>query len=419
MKKLKIYFIGSLIVLICGGASVFIFNSVLFYHTEYSGSGNIFGVLERKSCQNSAGKNQNPFKNKNDKSVSRDLSGIDLSVVDLSDKIAILLNSDFDAFTKWPKDLPKSFVPSKIFEIGKNPGLGIKELHKANIYGKGVSIAIIDQRIVTGHSAYKERLKFYEEIHYSRLHNLLERGGHGEAMISIAAGNISGVAPKSNIYYIATDPGTMSVFSSSWYVYDFKWVAKAVRRVLSINKMLPADEKIRVIVFSFAWPDGSVKGYDELLKALDEAEKEGIFISSPLSLKLYGYRIASLDRGSLKDPDFLASYSPSIWFDYFSSSKTDIKTIYAPSDSRTVASFTGEDDYHFLKQGRYSFALSYVAGVYALAYQEDNKMTPERFLKTAFDTAELLSVQKKDKKYKIRAINPKKIIKNKANKKKT
>jgi Subtilase family len=410
LKHWKIYLKGGLIVVFCGFAAIFIFNSFLFYNTEYSGSGNIYGVLERGLGQKSKYKNQEPFKDKKNKSRSRDLSGIDLSAVDLKDSEAILLNSDFDNFTKWPKELPKSFVPSKIFEMGKNPGLGIKNFHKKNINGKGVSIAIIDQRIFTEHSGYRERLKLYEEIHYSKLHNLLGRGGHGEAMVSVVAGNVSGVAPKSDIYYIATDPGTMSVFSSSWYVYDFNWLAKAVRRILSINKLLPSNEKIKIIVFSFAWPDGSVKGYEELLKVLDEAAKEGIFISSPLSLKLYGYRIAALDRVSLKNPNSFGSYAPSIWFDYFSSGSKDIKTIYAPSNSRAVASFTGKDDYHFFSRGRYSFALSYVAGVYALACQEDSSLTPKKFLKAAFETAEILAIQRKDKKYKIRVINPKKII---------
>ncbi len=414
MNKWNIYLKGGLIVILCGFASILIFNSFLFYNTEYSGSGNIFGVLERKARQKTNRKNQEPFKNKNNKSSNRDLSGVDLSAVDLSDKAGILLNSDFDAFTKWPKNLPKSFIPSKILEMGKNPGFGIRALHKKNINGKGVSIAVIDQRILTGHSEYKERLKLYEEIHYLRLHDLLERGGHGEAMISIAAGNVSGVAPKSDIYYIATDPGTMSVFASSWYAYDFKWLAKAVNRILSVNKILPPSEKIKIMVFSFAWPEGSVKGYDELLKALSEAAKEGIFIASPLSSKLYGYRIAALDRASLREPNFFESYAPSIWFDFSSengSGNADMKTVYVPSNSRTVASAKGEDNYHFSKRGKYSFAVSYMAGVYALACQADNDMTPKKFLKAVFETAEILSVQEAEKKYKIKIINPGKIIK--------
>ncbi|MEA3306378.1 MAG: S8/S53 family peptidase [Elusimicrobiota bacterium] len=410
MKDWKVYFKVGLIMVFCGFAAILIFNSFLFYNTEYSSSGNSFGVLERKASHKTTRKNLNPFENKNDKSTNRDLSGIDLSAVDLSDKAAILLNSDFDTSTVWPKKLPKSFNPSKTFEMGKNPGFGIRTLHKKNINGKGVSIAVIDQRIFTGHSDYKERLKLYEEIHYSSLHNLLERGGHGEAMVSISAGKVSGVAPKSDIYYIATDPGTMSIFSSSWYVYDFKWLAKSVRRVLAINKILPEAKKIKVLVFSFAWPDGSVKGYDDLLEVLSEAAKEGIFISSPLSLKLYGYRIAALDRESMRDPELFASYKPSIWFESFLSGAEAIKTIYAPSNSRTVASSNNKDNYQFFMQGRYSFALSYVAGVYALAYQADKSMIPGKFLKAAFDTSENLTIQKKDKKYKIKVISPKKII---------
>lgn len=52
-----------------------------------------------------------------------------------------------------------------LMESGKNPGLGIRKLHKEGITGKGIGIAIIDQALLIDHVEYKEQLKMYEEIH--------------------------------------------------------------------------------------------------------------------------------------------------------------------------------------------------------------------------------------------------------------
>ena len=46
-----------------------------------------------------------------------------------------------------------------------------------------------------------------------------------------------------------------------------------------------------------------------------------------------------------------------------------------------------------------------------MACQVDNDMTPKKFLKAVFETAEILPVQEAEKKYKIKIINPGKIIK--------
>ena len=44
-------------------------------------------------------------------------------------------------------------------ELWKNPGLGIKSLHESGINGKGVDVAIIDQKLRLTHTEYKSRIK--------------------------------------------------------------------------------------------------------------------------------------------------------------------------------------------------------------------------------------------------------------------
>ena len=129
-----------------------------------------------------------------------DVRSYDLSSLSLKDRSDDLMMSCFDSKTKWSKDLPPSFNAKYIMELGKNPGLGIRTLHQMGITGKGVYIGLIDQGLLTQHVEYKDRLRFYEEIHC--LDD--EATMHGPATASILAGKTAGVAPEATLYYIAT-----------------------------------------------------------------------------------------------------------------------------------------------------------------------------------------------------------------------
>lgn len=83
-----------------------------------------------------------------------DLRGYDLSSLIIKDRLNDLMYASFDSKTKWPEGIPDSFNPEGIMELGKSPGLGIDELHKKGITGKGVGIAIIDQALLVDHTEY-------------------------------------------------------------------------------------------------------------------------------------------------------------------------------------------------------------------------------------------------------------------------
>ena len=108
-----------------------------------------------------------------------DLRMRDLSAYDLRGSAEDLLHSIFDTRTKWPGEewLPEGFDPSAILESGKDPGLGVRELHRKGITGEGVSIAIIDQALYQQHSEYTERIAFYEMSGNARLHVDARAGG--------------------------------------------------------------------------------------------------------------------------------------------------------------------------------------------------------------------------------------------------
>lgn len=394
MRKNLHYLKGLLIVLGCGFLAFWLFKSPVFYVTLKSEVPRIFergkSAFRIRSLKRVGGRN--------------DVSAFNLSDAMIPRTKTPLLNLSFDTLTVWPEGLPDGFSPSKVIEIGKNPGLGIKKIHEKGITGKGVSLAVIDQRIFTGHREYAENLKSYEEIHYFRFEKLLKRKGHGEAILSVLAGKTCGVAPGSHVYYIAVDPGTLTVFSPDYYSYDFKWLARAVRRTLEIDRKLPAGRKIKAIVFTFLWPDSSLPGYGELMDALDEASSRNIFIASPLS-DYYGYRIAGLTRSPLDDPDDFGSYEPSPLFEEFL--KNDkAKVIFVPGDSRTVASPYGAKEYAFVRRSKYSVSVSYLAGLWALAIGVKRDLKPADFMAKTYDSAKKIKYGRSE----IRIINPVKLI---------
>lgn len=92
----------------------------------------------------------------------------DLNKIDIQKILDAFPYVDFNTDTVWPEDLPVCYDPSAIMEAGKNPGLGVRSLHEQDITGKGVSIAIFDQTLLTGHSEYKDNLALlYSHTHWA------------------------------------------------------------------------------------------------------------------------------------------------------------------------------------------------------------------------------------------------------------
>jgi hypothetical protein len=112
-------------------------------------------------------------------------------------------------------------------------------------------------------------------------------------------------------------------------------VALAIRRVLEINRHLRPDRKIRAISIAVGPP---VPWLDERDAAITEARAQGIFVSS-------------------------------------------IYLHPRPLGPVVVASATAANAYCWIPPAP-SWAIAYWAGRYALAYQENPSITPEKFAKT-------------------------------------
>lgn len=159
-------------------------------------------------------------------------------------KAGRLLCADFDDQTVWPPSerMPPGYDPQRIMELGKNPGLGIRQLHGQGINGQGVGIAIVDQMLLVSHRECADRLLLYEEINYDPDS---PASVHGPAVASIAVGETVGVAPEADLYYIATwfsDPSGPGEFTP-----NFNYLAQAIHRILEVNRRLPTNRQIRVI----------------------------------------------------------------------------------------------------------------------------------------------------------------------------
>ena len=160
-----------------------------------------------------------------------DVRSMDLTKYTLTGRGDLLEEVIYDSYTKWPEDLPDGFVPEEILEFGKNPGLGIGQLHDMGYTGEGVSIAIIDQGLYSEHKEFAERLMGYE------LYHQFGEGAsmHGAAVTSIAVGQSCGVAPGADLYYIASSFGRITPIG---FKPDTNIVADAIYRVLEINELL-------------------------------------------------------------------------------------------------------------------------------------------------------------------------------------
>ncbi len=312
-----------------------------------------------------------------------DLRSRDLSRLDLSHSLNDLLFADFDSQTLWPSGewMPPSFDWQRIMELGKNPGLGVRQLHMQGITGYGVGIAIIDQTLLVDYQEYTSQLRLYEEMEDIKGGWLITQM-HGPAVASIAVGKTVGVAPEADLYYVASAVCGSGTRES----LDFSCLARAVRRIVEVNKQLPSDRKIRVLSMSIGWGPEQ-KGYSEITAAVQEAKAAGMLIICSSVEQVHGFAFHGLGRTPLADPDQFESYEPGLWWakDFYGGHRFSNRLL-VPMESRTTASPGGAQQYVFYREGGWSWSIPYIAGVYALAAQVKPTITPDEFWSLALKT---------------------------------
>jgi len=305
-----------------------------------------------------------------------DVRGRDLTKLELKDRGADVWHAIFDSHTKWPQQLPPSFEPARLMDLGRNPGLGLRALHAKGVTGKGVGIAILDTQLYLDHSEYKPRLRLYEERGVPEGDSSM----HGSAAASLAVGKTVGVAPEAELYYVAFGVGNSE--SGDPRKYDLTYLAQAMNRMLDLNRSLPKERKIRVITTEIGWQSFQ-KGYQEVTQAVARAKREGVFVVSSSLDQTFGLRFHGLGRDPLRDPDDPTSYREASF-----GHAQDDQTLRLPMDARCTAAPTGPKDYAFYPSGGWSWVTPYLAGLYALACQVNPEVTPEVFWAKALETGD-------------------------------
>ena len=311
---------------------------------------------------------------------------LDVSNYDLSN--LNILNVRYAEDTKWPEDenkLPKGFRPLEFLEYRKNPGLGIRRLHRQGVDGKGRKVAIIDSWQLFDHLEYHNQLKGYEEIH---INPEKYDGGRLGAVVSALVGKTCGIAPKAELYYYAVDD------TNRTQVY----YAEAIRKVCELHKKLISEGKsgidailiLRGISFNgFSGEDG----YVEAVQAAQEATKLGIWCRiGPAVFKNHGMwheeRVYCKFDGNVDNPDdFILDEQSAL--NRIPSKQEEVfrNSLCFPGGGWTVALDVKMNEYAFSAKNGPFFA-AYIVGLYLLAKGVKPDLTPEEYWDVGLKTGD-------------------------------
>ncbi len=331
-----------------------------------------------------------------------DFRGKDLSNKNLKNvSIDFLMTADFDTQTKWPskENLPVGFNPEAVLENGKNPGLGIKELHKQGITGKGINIAIIDQKLDLNHKEYSDNIVSYEELDKSTKEQAVSM--HGPGVASLLVGKNCGIAPDAKLHYYANPCAD----DSNW---DFS--SESLNKIIDFNNKAKEGDKIKVVSYSNGYPNPAFKGdLENWEKTIEKAKNDGIIFIDANTFFDFGF-IAGGSATDKEDVDkyknWLALDNKIPIFDKINPSWNKKDRIIVPSDYRTFASSynkkekNGPDEYLFMGRGGVSWSIPYLAGLCTLMLQVNKDLKMEEMVKILQDTA---SVNKEG----LKIVNPK------------
>ncbi len=267
-------------------------------------------------------------------------------------------------------------IMSELMEKGKNPGLGIKDIHSQGITGEGINVAIIDQNMLLNHPEFDGKVVAY----YDTGCDSPEGTGsmHGPAVASLLVGDNIGVAPDANLYYAA---------APSW-LGDSQYYADALYWIIEENKKLPEDEKIRVVSVSAA-PSGEGSPFTLNNESWDEAVlaaiEEGLLVLDCRDNPDTGFIApAYFDLSDKENPEACFGGFPSNVHEY----GMPKSVISVPTSFRTVAEEYNEGypSFQYTGQGGLSWGIPYAAGVLALGWQINPDLTNDEIVDLLFET---------------------------------
>lgn len=307
-----------------------------------------------------------------------DVRNKNLSNYDFSDFGGRFLTLWFNEKTKFPTEpgrmtSSEKYNPAYIMEAGKNPGLGVRDIHKQGITGKGVNVAIIDQPMLTDHPEYKGKIIEYTNLDKSTA------SMHGPGVTSLLVGENTGTAPGARVYYYAAE------FIQDGDKWDATAYATALDMIVEKNKSLPEGEKIRVVSISASptpsYSEGWTNG-QKYIESFERAKEAGILVLDCSSengiIGACGYDFNNPEDVTLCRPGFLQSNG---W--------NNKKDILAPVSYRTTAEVYNEGDfsYQYTGEGGLSWGIPYAAGVLAMGWEVKPGLSADEMVQILRDTA--------------------------------
>lgn len=296
--------------------------------------------------------------------MNANISKMDLSV--LGDKIKYI-SFDNNSILPSADKLPVDFEPEKLLEDGKNPGLGVRDLHAKGITGKGITVAIIDNGLNVDHQEYKDNLIHYEIIGKAFTNY------HGPVVSSLLCGKNVGVAPDAKLAYFAT--GIVPTTENE--KFDITNDIAALKKILKMNKRLPKDKRISAVSISRGWYSDNEHS-EEFKDIVSKLIDSGVFVV-PVNARDYYGKVAKFGVANRKinsNPDNAESYYTR--FD---------DNFIIPAGGRTSAANGNPDYYIYWGDGGWSWATPYIVGIYALAKQVYSDIKPIEFWQIARETA--------------------------------
>jgi hypothetical protein len=293
--------------------------------------------------------------------------GLDLSAMDLS-KVSINVLSEivFNTETLWPprERMPEGFDPQAFLESRAYQPFGMDALRSRGVTGAGVAVAVIDKPIDGDHPEFSGRMRYIEVAGAATPNG---RHFHGISCASIIGGRTCGLAPEACLYYFAVPDNGRN---------QENYLA-AMDMLLELNRSLPDGGKIRIVSISDTIMHSPATG--KLRLAIDAAEKEGIDVNYADYLNKRTIAFGGLEPS--KDRDDPDSYVLSRMLRRTGSLTS---ALYLPSDRRATADNSG--GYRYWPMGGFSWAIAYVTGLSALAYQVDPEIRLPEIVELLFET---------------------------------
>jgi hypothetical protein len=294
----------------------------------------------------------------------------DLSKLDLSSRRELVATLSFNQKTIWPASMPPGVAPTRLLADAMNPGLGVRQLHREGLTGKGVNVAIIDQPLYQDHPEFAGKIAAYHDVGCESKWSM-----HGPAVASLLVGSRCGTAPDARLYYVA---------APSW-TRDTAYQARALDWIVEQNAKLPQQQKIRVVSVSAA-PSGRgspfTKNNQTWDPACQRAEEAGILV---LDCTTHHGFIGTCYFDP-RDPEHVAKCMPG--FPGTSGGFTG-RDLLVPCSLRTTAEEQNKGDcgYAYWGRGGLSWSIPYCAGVLALGWQARPELSGPQLRELLFKSA--------------------------------